>query len=182
MTKLLIIFLRPIVYALAAILISAFGYRLFKRMMTAIGVFLTLLTVGGLYVSYDQIQKVIDPFNFNKNEDVMLLIVAIVMTLFIGFFSIIYLTLGLAGEGEDEEKEKRKSGKWYRIYSNIMLLGIKLVPALAFIGFSLPLLFLEEPAGKIVGGGIEVISCIVAFFIIRSHIRETKEKNNDDQE
>lgn len=170
--KLLVILLRPLIYFLVAILVGMFGERFFKRMLSWIGVLLTVLSLGGLYVTYTFVQKVADPYYFVTQDEVQQMIVGAVMTILMALIAIGYFIMSyLAGkQGEAKHKE---------FFKNYVGLGFKLIPCLAFIGFSIPLCIMEETAGKIAGGLIEVVAIFVAIRISINHFKELKSEKKE---
>lgn len=174
--KILYIF-RPLVWAFFIFLIGVFGMRFKKKLLNGISIFLALLSLGGVYLTTTLINDVIDAGRHADTEQIMQCIVGSFMTMFFIIFSIGYMLAAKTvktGDGKDISDKSRST------IQIILGCGAYYIAPLAFFVFSIPLLLLEEVAGKIVGGLIMAIAFFVMVMITKNvvipHVKEEKRK------
>jgi len=158
--------LRPVVWGLFAMLIAVYGNRFYKKLLTAVSVFLGIMSAAGVALSMHFISAVIRAYDYGEyisDNDLIYCYVSVVMTILLIIASIGYgLMAGIINPKEGvtpEIVEKREK----------IIAVLKLLPIpVSLILFSVPLFLLDEFAGKIIGVVLELIGWFWLISVVKN--------------
>lgn len=165
--------LRPVIWGLLAFMICIYGKIFFKKLLTIVSVFLTIMSIGGVVLSMYLISHVINDYNMGEyvaNNDLVLCYVGVAMTILMLIAAIGYgLMVSTVDTGDG--KVAKNALKRKKIVEILKLLTIPV----SIIVFSVVFFTLEEVAGKVVG----VVFQIVGWFWLICVIKYVNNKNAD---